>query len=122
MFLRDAALPFFFPTPLPALFLLPPPYLRAVAALLLLALVIVVTLLALYKRRGARAPLALVGRAASVEESLSPEGSVMVGGELWRARTASGRHVGRGRANVRVVGARGHLLLVVERGETEARG
>jgi membrane-bound ClpP family serine protease len=66
------------------------------------------------KRRSAREPLALVGRAASVAEPLSPEGSVLVGGELWPALSDSGRHVGRGRANVRVVGARGHLLVVAE--------
>ena len=54
----------------------------------------------------------LVGRLASVETPLAPEGAVMVDGELWRARTRSGACVGSGRLNVRVVGARGHLLEV----------
>lgn len=106
MFLRDAALPFLF----------------SAATLALVALVIAAALLARRKLRESRVPLSLVGRAASVEESLSPEGSVLVGGELWRARTESGRHVGRGERNVRVVGARGHLLVVAESGDAGARG
>ncbi|HYN84302.1 MAG TPA: NfeD family protein [Pyrinomonadaceae bacterium] len=84
-----------------------------------LAVVAGVALLSWRKRRLARGPLALVGRAASVAQSLAPEGSVMVGGELWRARTESGRHVGRGEANVLVTGARGHLLVVAERGDKD---
>ena len=44
-------------------------------------------------------PLRLVGRVASVERALAPEGFVLIEGELWRAR-------------VRVVGARGCVLEV----------
>jgi len=68
------------------------------------------------RRKASGEDFALVGRLASVEEALSPEGSVIVDGELWRARVA-GRHgrVETGRLNVRVVGARGHFLEVEPR-------
>ena len=64
------------------------------------------------KRKASRSGLNLVGRVASVERELNPEGHVFIDGELWPARTPSGRRVGRGPAKVRVVGARGHLLEV----------
>ena len=87
-----------------ALFILLP------AALALLSLLLVALLSRRRKASGrALAPLHRVG---SVTEPLAPEGAVVVGGELWRARTRDGAHVPRGRANVRVVGARGHLLEV----------
>lgn len=66
------------------------------------------------KLRGSRAPLSLVGRAGVVERDLAPEGSVLVGGEEWRARTVGG--VARRGAAVRVVGARGHVLEVEPEG------
>ncbi|HEX8686711.1 MAG TPA: NfeD family protein, partial [Pyrinomonadaceae bacterium] len=52
------------------------------------------------------------GRVASVERALDPEGFVLVRGELWRARSRRGVHVGRGAGNVRVVGARDCVLEV----------
>lgn len=63
-------------------------------------------------RKSSRLPLHLVGRVGSVERALSPEGFVLVGGELWPARARDGHVVGRGRANVRVVGAAGWVLEV----------
>ncbi|HEX8560893.1 MAG TPA: NfeD family protein [Pyrinomonadaceae bacterium] len=59
-----------------------------------------------------RRPLRLVGSVASVESPLEPEGFVLVGGELWRARARDGVRVGPGVANVRVVGARGCVVEV----------
>lgn len=64
----------------------------------------------------------LVGALASVEESLAPEGAVLVRGELWRARLKHSNDaaepdahcsltVERG-SNVRIVGASGYLLEV----------
>ncbi len=61
--------------------------------------------------------LRLIGEVGSVEEALQPEGSVLVRGELWRARLRTGTTtvvVARGRRNVRVVGAKAHLLEVEE--------
>jgi membrane protein implicated in regulation of membrane protease activity len=64
------------------------------------------------RKKFSRLPLKLVGRVASVERTLSPEGFVLVEGELWRARVRGASVVGRGRSNVRVVGASGCALLV----------
>jgi membrane protein implicated in regulation of membrane protease activity len=54
--------------------------------------------------------LNLEGRVALVVQALEPEGAVLVGGELWRARARNGDRIARGR--VRVVGERGHWLEV----------
>ena len=79
---------------------------------LLLAFLFIVAAWSRHKK-SSTAELSLVGRLASVEEPLEPEGSVLIGGELWRARlSVAGRPIARGRSNVRVTGARGHLLLV----------
>ena len=63
-------------------------------------------------KKSSRLPLRLVGRLASVESPLTPEGFVLLDGELWPARTRTGESIGRGRSNVRVVGASGHRLEV----------
>ncbi|MDT7690626.1 MAG: NfeD-like C-terminal, partner-binding [Acidobacteriota bacterium] len=64
------------------------------------------------QKKLSRLPLRLVGRVASVEQSLCPEGFVLVGGELWRARVRGVGVVRRGRSNVRVIGASGCVLMV----------
>ncbi len=79
-----------------------------VGALLLSALVFVMALSR--HKKGASGVLDLTGRVGSVVEALRPEGAVLVNGELWRARSAAGDEIMRGR--VRVVGARGVLLEV----------
>lgn len=62
-------------------------------------------------KKAARGGVELLGAIASVETRLEPEGSVLVRGELWRARSSTGASVERG-ARVRVVGVGGHLLEV----------
>jgi membrane-bound serine protease (ClpP class) len=80
----------------------------ALVAGLLLALIVV----GLWRhKRAAGGDLHLLGAVASVETTLEPEGSVLVRGELWRARLRTGESVERGRT-VRVVGASRHLLEV----------
>ena len=64
------------------------------------------------KKRSSRLPLSLVGRVGTVERTLDPEGFVLVGGELWRARVRGGRRVARGGGRVRVVGARDCVVEV----------
>ena len=64
------------------------------------------------KKISSRLPLNLVGRVASVERALEPEGFVLIEGELWRARVRGGAAVGRGSSKVRVVGASGCVLEV----------
>lgn len=76
----------------------------------LLALALFVVALWRHKR-AASGDVDLMGAAASVETTLGPEGSVLVRGELWRARSSTGASLERGSA-VRVVGASRHLLLV----------
>jgi membrane protein implicated in regulation of membrane protease activity len=61
-------------------------------------------------QKSAGRALQLEGRIASVVQALEPEGAVLVGGELWRARAQNGNRIERGR--VRIVGARGHWLEV----------
>jgi membrane-bound serine protease (ClpP class) len=68
------------------------------------------------QKKYSRLPLNLVGRVASVERPLDPEGFVLVEGELWRARARGGAPVERGGSNVRVVGASGCVLEVEPRG------
>lgn len=55
--------------------------------------------------------LNLMGARAVVETTLEPEGSVLVRGELWRARIRTGVKIERGQ-EVRVVGADRYLLEV----------
>ncbi|MGH9900365.1 MAG: NfeD family protein [Pyrinomonadaceae bacterium] len=88
--------------------------LLSVVILTLSALAFRLTLIAMSSRhkKSSTGELRLLNCLASVTEPLDPEGAVMVRGELWRARSRTGARVSRGRANVRVVGARGHLLEV----------
>jgi membrane-bound ClpP family serine protease len=61
-------------------------------------------------QKSAMGQLQLEGRIAQVVQALEPEGAILVGGELWRARTRNGDEIVRGQ--VRIVGARGHWLEV----------
>ncbi|HYG81734.1 MAG TPA: NfeD family protein [Pyrinomonadaceae bacterium] len=82
----------------------------AASLLVVLALGLFVFALWRHKRAGS-GDLDLMGASASVETTLGPEGSVLVRGELWPARSSTGASLERGRA-VRVVGASRHLLMV----------
>jgi membrane protein implicated in regulation of membrane protease activity len=64
------------------------------------------------QQKYSRRPLRLFGRVASVERALDPEGFVLIEGELWRARVRGEAVFERGGPRVRVVGARGCVLLV----------
>jgi membrane-bound serine protease (ClpP class) len=80
--------------------------LTAVAALATL----VVVALYLHKRASA-GDIKLIGELARVDTKLDPEGTVIVCGELWRARSKDGTHISN-QARVRVVGFEDHLALV----------
>jgi membrane-bound ClpP family serine protease len=73
------------------------------------ALVIVVTLSK--HKKSASSEIQLVGSRARVDAELAPEGTVLIDGELWRARSADGINIA-SRTIVQVVGLSGHLLLV----------
>lgn len=79
-----------------------------VASLLLLGFVTVLSL----RKRFRNKEQELVGVSARVETTLSPAGTVIVGGELWPARSSSGLIITRRRA-LKVVGV-DDLCLVVE--------
>ena len=53
----------------------------------------------------------LIGSGAVVDEQLSPEGAVVVRGELWNACSLHGQLIP-SQASVIVVGVRGHILMV----------
>ncbi len=79
------------------------------AAVALAALLIVI---ALYSHKNsAVSRVKLIGEIGHVTNDLNPEGSVVVHGELWRAQSANGNSIG-APAQVRVVEARDHLLIV----------
>lgn len=53
----------------------------------------------------------IISCTGTVDTSLTPEGSVIIHGELWLARSANGNHI-QARAPIKVVGAVDHFLLV----------
>ena len=80
--------------------------LTAVAALATL----LVAGLYLHKKAGV-GDIKLIGEVAQVDTKLDPEGTVIVCGELWRARSKDGAHIS-ARVRVRVVGFEDHFVLV----------
>ncbi len=63
------------------------------------------------QKKSANGELRLTGMTAVSNTSLNPEGTVLVDGELWRARSFDGNLIP-AESSVRVVGAAQHLLLV----------
>lgn len=82
----------------------------AAALLAGLVLALIIAAISRHKKSGV-GELDLLGARAVVETTLEPEGSVLVRGELWRARLRAGGKLERGQT-VRVVGASQHLLEV----------
>jgi membrane-bound serine protease (ClpP class) len=82
-------------------------------SLLLAGLLIAIIWVAALSRhkKASTSRLDLMAAEAVVETALKPEGSVLIRGELWRARSRLGVCLERGQS-VRVVGTRGHLLEV----------
>ena len=86
--------------------------LHLIGILALVALAALGVVLALYQhKKGASGEVRLIGEMAEVEATLDPEGTVIVGGELWRAKSNDGSVIP-ARARVRVVGFEGHLVVV----------
>ena len=68
--------------------------------------------IALYRhKRNATRHIRIVGEIARVDAALAPEGTVFIGGELWRAKSKDGRYLGP-HERVRVIGFEGHLAVV----------
>ena len=53
----------------------------------------------------------VIGEIAQVERDLDPEGTVIVRGELWRAKSRDGASIS-AHTRVQVVGFENHLMLV----------
>ncbi|SRR6266540_4820205 len=75
-----------------------------------LFLLLVISLLWRHKK-SASSDLHLIGERAFVQGQLKPEGSVIVGGELWPACSSDGAAI-MANSPVRVIGMRDHLLVV----------
>jgi membrane-bound serine protease (ClpP class) len=85
-------------------------FIIAVVVLLAALIVIVVFALSRHKRAGS-GDVKLVGEIAQVDTRLEPEGTVLVHGELWRAKAQDGSVIP-SHARVRIVGFQDHLVLV----------
>ena len=72
---------------------------------------VLLTVMILHHRKGATRDFDLMNRVGLVETTLDPEGSVLIGGEVWRALSETEERLERG-LRVRVCGARKHLLIV----------
>ena len=80
-----------------------------IALTVALSLAIVV---ALYRhKKASTGPVAVIGQTGEVASDLLPEGTVLVHGELWRALSRDGSTL-EGKTAIRVVGVKGHLLVV----------
>jgi membrane-bound ClpP family serine protease len=87
------------------------PFIILIFALFAIACAVVVA--ASRHKKDARVPLELIGRVATVERDIDPEGAVLVRGELMPARSRTGATILRATCpRVRVVGARGYCLVV----------
>jgi len=75
------------------------------------ALFIVALASVLHHRKSATTPFHIYGKTGLVETPLTPEGAILLHGELWRARTHDGTSLARGQT-VRVCGADGCQLKV----------
>ena len=75
-----------------------------------LLIAVLVAVLSRHKKTGT-GDIKLIGEFATVETRLDPEGTVIVGGELWCARSNDGSIISP-RARVRVVGFKNHQALV----------
>lgn len=67
---------------------------------------------ALWRHKQASAgQIKLLGELGLVETKLDPEGAIIVGGELWRARSNDGASIA-AHSRVRVVRIQGHIAMV----------
>ena len=84
-----------------------------IALLFVAACAAVVAVASRRHKRGATGEVKLIGLTGTIERDLQPEGAVVVAGELWPARTRTGRTLARAECSrVRVVGVGAHWLEV----------
>jgi membrane-bound serine protease (ClpP class) len=73
--------------------------------------VLVITAAISRHKKSATSDIQLIGSRGQVDAELGPEGTVLIHGELWRARSADGTNIA-SHTMVHIVGLSGHLLLV----------
>jgi membrane-bound ClpP family serine protease len=81
-----------------------------IIAIMVTLVAIVIAALSRHKKAGSR-DLRLLGEIGRVDTTLDPEGTVLLSGELWRARSDNGATI-LYRSRVRVIGFQDHLVLV----------
>jgi membrane-bound ClpP family serine protease len=85
-------------------------YLIAIlASIALIALIIVIALY--HHKKSVAGEVLLLGRCCEVNTSLTPEGTVLVQGELWRARSVDETSI-LAPTSVRIVGTKNYWLVV----------
>ena len=68
--------------------------------------------IALYRhKRASSVSISVMGKTGEVVSDLAPEGTVIVHGELWRARSGDGSELTT-KTPIRVIGVENYLLLV----------
>ena len=83
-----------------------------IAILCSAALVALVVVVALYRhKKSSMGEARFIGELAQVQKNLTPQGSVLICGEMWRAESTDGAFI-TAPTQVRIVGTRGHLLIV----------
>jgi membrane-bound serine protease (ClpP class) len=83
-----------------------------IAILATVAALAMVLVVALYRHKKASlGSLRLIGEMARVDRALNPEGTVLVHGELWRAKAKDGAFIS-ANTEVQVIGFENHLALV----------
>jgi membrane-bound serine protease (ClpP class) len=81
-------------------------------ALGLIALLVSVSVISLWKHKQAgTGRVQLLGASAVFHTELEPEGTVLIQGELWRARSLDGTSIA-AQQSVEVARVEGHLLLM----------
>lgn len=78
--------------------------------ILLVLVAFLIAALSRHKKAGST-DIKLIGEIARVDTKLDPVGTVLVSGELWRARSDDGATIS-SRVRVRVVGFQDHIVLV----------
>ena len=82
------------------------------AILALIGLIALALVIALYRHKKASAgEVRLIGELCQVNTNLTPDGTVLVQGELWPAHSIDGTFIAPP-SLVRIVGAQDHQLLV----------
>ena len=81
-----------------------------IIAILVTLVAVAIAALSRHKKAGSR-DLRLLGEIGRVDTTLDPEGTVILSGELWRARSNNGDTI-LSRARIRVIGFQDHIVLV----------